>query len=596
VLRSIIRSLNDMKLRTKLFLSFIIVVLVPVLFVGIFLANELRNMALSNASEQTAANIERVKQRTAEVIGVAYDSAYVLANGNRLERAATRHYETIYDVVLAYREFQDFYDISRLYREVAGIRFYIENPTLLNNWEFIQPSEELKKSPWYEEAISYNGLIGWHYIEDERDQRKYLSLVRKVNFPEQYTSGVLIINVDMNMLNSILSQETFETMIVDASNVIVSANRPEWIGRTLRDINFDQYIISQQGGTFEAEVNGIESQIRIEPLIPISSYNSLRVISVFSVDEIVRSADRINRLALTVIFVSIIVAVFLTYAFSNLISNRMLRLSHTIAKVAKGNLNVAVEIDGKDEIGQLSRQFNAMVTNINRLMGEVRESNELRNKLESKQNEIKFKMMASQINPHFLFNTLESIRMKAHLKGQKDIAQVVRLLGKMMRKNLEAGRRRTKLKDEIDMIRCYLDIQKFRYEERLHYEIDIDPIAEETLIPPLIIQPLVENSVIHGLENKENGGTVRVEVKVEGNVVKIEVSDNGAGISNEKLQQILKTLNDSEDDERNRIGLRNVHLRLQLYYGKEHGLHIESVPGAGTCIYFSIPTGGKPLV
>jgi len=279
------------------------------------------------------------------------------------------------------------------------------------------------------------------------------------------------------------------------------------------------------------------------------------------------------------------------------LSNRMRRLSKHITKVATGKLDISLEIDGKDEIAMLARQFNSMVGSINGLVEEVHDSNQQKRLLESKQNEIKFKMMASQINPHFLFNALESIRMKAHLKGEKEISQVVRLLGKLMRKNLEVSRRKTTLEDEFDIVRCYLDIQKFRYEDRLRYALNIEPDAERIPIPPLIIQPLVENAVIHGLENKEEGGTVTVNVRFLGtDELLVEVVDDGAGMSDRKIEELHESLRDTDDEERNRIGLRNVHMRLQLTYGNAYGLHIESASGEGTRIYFTIPLGGEKHV
>jgi two-component system sensor histidine kinase YesM len=596
LLASWIQRMNDLKLRTKLILSFIIVVFVPVSIVGIFLMSELRAMALNNANEQTAINVDRVKKRTTEILNVAHDNAYRLSNDATLEEVVTRRYGQTYDVVRAYKEYTVFRDILRLYKEIADIRFYADNPTLLNNWEFIPSSPAIRSSSWYQEALEGNGLNSWYYIEDERFGRKFLSLVKKVSFWEPRSNGVLVVNVNMDMLQAILSQESFDTMIVDANNSIVSANRRELIGHSLHDIDFDPFLLSEQSGMFERTIDGKASAIRIEPLIPESSVNELRIISTFSIDQIVKDANRINRLALTVIIVSLLLAIIMIYGFSAILSNRMLRLSKHIQKMATGQLDVVLQIDGKDEIGQLSRQFNAMTGSINALVTEVQETNRQRSKLESKQNEIKFKMMASQINPHFLFNALESIRMKAHLKGEKEISRVVQLLGKMMRKNVEAGKRLTTMTDEIDMVRCYLDIQKFRYEDRLEYRIEIDPLAAQTPIPPLIIQPLVENAVIHGLENKENGGTVRVKAIVVGKEVHVEVLDDGAGMSMERIASLYQTLKDTEDDEGNRIGLRNVHLRLQLSYGPEYGLLIESEPGKGTRIHFKIPIGGERFV
>jgi two-component system sensor histidine kinase YesM len=575
-------------------LSFIAVVFIPVLIVGFFLTNELRDMALENATKQNSTNVERVKARTAELLNIAYDSAYRMANDTRLETVSSRRYKSVYEVVKAYREYQVFIENRRLYKEISNLRFYIDNPTLLNNWEFIQPEPAITMSEWYQKAVnSANGKVSWYFLEDERDKRKYLSLVRKVSFLEKSSSGILVINVNMDMLNSILKQEAFETMIVDDRNTIVAAKSTAWVGKSMGDIDFKKDVMFEQGGSFDTVVDGRDSRILIEPLIPESSLNSLRIISVFSIENIVKDANRVNILALIVISTSLIIAIFLIYGVSTILSKRMLRLSRHITKVATGKLDIMIDIDGKDEIGQLSRQFNAMVSSINGLVEEVQESNRQKNLLGSKQNEIKLKMMASQINPHFLFNALESIRMKAHLQGQKEISQVVRLLGKLMRKNLEVSSGRTKLADEIDIVRCYLDIQKFRYEDRLEYSLRIDPRVEQMDILPLIIQPLVENAVIHGLENKMEGGIVYVNAELAGDNIQIDVFDNGMGMNAEKISELYQSLNGAEDDEHNRIGLRNVHLRLILSYGNEHGLVFESEPGAGTHISFTIPLGGE---
>ncbi|WP_178075124.1 sensor histidine kinase [Paenibacillus albus] len=585
------RFMNDLKLRTKLILSCIVVVFVPVMIVGVFLTSELRHMALQNAQEQTVTNVDRVKKRTSEVINVSTDIAYRMTFDSRLEGLANNQYETVYDVVKAYRDYPDIKDYIRLYKEISNIRLYVHNTTLLNNWELIQPSETVIQSSWYQKALASSGLIGWYYIPDERDNRKYLSLVRKIDFINRHTSGVLVINVNGHMLDSILGQESFDTMLIDNENHIVSANRPGRVGKTLADINFDPQVINKQFGSFQAVVDGRSSQILIEPLIPTSSLNGLRIVSVFSIESIVKDANQIIILALTVIAISLVVAIGLIYGFATMLSKRMFRLSKYITKVATGNLDVALEIDGKDEIGQLSRQFNSMVASINELIVEVQESHEQNAQIQSRQNEIKFKMMASQINPHFLFNALESIRMKAHLKGEKEISNVVRLLGKMMRKNLEAGNRTVVLRQEIEMVRCYLDIQKFRYEDRLRYELRIDEAAEQVPILPLIIQPLVENAVIHGLENREEGGIVRVIAELVGGMLHVEVIDNGEGMTRERLQALNQTFDDQDDADGSRIGLRNVHMRLKLLYGSESGLVIWSEPGIGTRVQFTIPRG-----
>lgn len=593
MLSNFIQLMNDMKIRNKLILSFVVVVFVPVAIVGIFLTGELRKFAFDNALEQAYQNVDRVKKRSTEVINVADDLSYRLSYDERLRNLANRQYESVYDVFVAYREYPDLQQAIRMYKEISNIRFYSDNPTMLNNWEFLYPEDEIRSTEWYRRAEDDIGVIYWDYIEDERDQKVYLSLIKGVDLGSKDNRGVLVINVNTGMLNTILSQEAFDTIIVDSSNNIVAANRPELYGKTLAEIEDASGVVYHASGSYESVIHDEASKVLIEPLNTESGVNGLRIISIFSIDSIVADANRISKLAMTVIIISLLLAVLLIYSFSSLISNRLLRLSKHITKVGTGNLGVAMEIDGKDEIGQLSRQFNSMVGNVNDLMNEVQESNEQKRLMEQKQNEIKFKMMASQINPHFLFNALESIRMEAHLKGETEIARIVRLLGKMMRSNLEVGSGKTTIKDEIEMVQCYLDIQKFRYEDRLKYELQVDPEANRVRIPPLIIQPLVENAVIHGMDHKEEGTSIRVRVTASEGKLHVMTEDNGAGISLDRLQMIYGYLNDTDEKDGGRIGLRNVHVRLQLTYGPEAGLIIYSEPGIGTRIEFSIPTGGE---
>ncbi|MCT1401952.1 sensor histidine kinase [Paenibacillus sp. p3-SID867] len=588
-----IQLVNDMKIRNKLILSFVVVVFVPVAIVGIFLTGELRKFAFNNALEQAYQNVDRVKKRSTEVINVADDLSYRLSYDERLRNLASRQYESVYDVFVAYREYPDLQQAIRMYKEISNIRFYSENSTMLNNWEFLYPEEEIKRTEWYQRAEDDIGVIYWDYIMDERDQKVYLSLIKGVDLGSKDNRGVLVINVNTGMLNTILSQETFDTIIVDSKNNIVAANRPELYGKTLAEIQDTSGVVYNASGSYESVIHDEASKVLIEPLNTESGVNGLRIISIFSIDSIVADANRISKLAMSVIIISLLLAVLLIYSFSSLISNRLLRLSKHITKLGTGNLGVAMQIDGKDEIGQLSRQFNSMVGNINDLMNEVQESNEQKRLMEQKQNEIKFKMMASQINPHFLFNALESIRMEAHLKGEDEIARIVRLLGKMMRSNLEIGSGKTTIKDEIEMVQCYLDIQKFRYEDRLKYELLVDPEADRVRIPPLIIQPLVENAVIHGMDHKEEGTFIRVRVSASEGKLLVITEDNGAGITLERLQMIYGYLNDTDEKDGGRIGLRNVHVRLQLTYGPDAGLIIYSEPGIGTRIEFSIPTGGE---
>ncbi|MCJ7840160.1 sensor histidine kinase [Lederbergia sp. NSJ-179] len=591
---SIKKKLTDMKLQNKLFLSFVLVVFVPVMIVGAFLTNELRQFALDDAVKQETENIERVKKRTIEVLKVPLYLSNNLFFDQRLQQIVNTKFETTYDVFAAYREYNTLNNYRSTYsQEIQTIRFYMDNPTLLNNWQIIPATSQVMNTSWYKNAANGRRLARWVYMEDETNQQqKYISLVRKINFMDSNTYGVLVISVNTDTLNLILSQESSPMILIDDQNHVIASNRPEYTTTQLKKIMDLHSTTGKKDGTYHGLVDGDDSYIFMDEIAVEDSVNQLRVVSIISNQAIVENAKRFGKMGLLVVTISVCIALCLIYYFSKFLSNRLLKLSEQINEVGRGNFDTPILIEGEDEIGQLSKQLQIMAMNTKQLLHEVEESNKQKRLLERKQNKIKFKMMASQINPHFLFNALESIRMRANLNGQRDIGRIVQLLGRLMRNSIEVGTGKVRLSHEIEIVKCYLEIQKFRYEERVHYELAVDPGTMEQQIPPLIIQPLVENAIIHGIENIESGGQVHVKTERTTAGILVEVIDNGVGISEKKMDEIKTMLDEREEKEGIRIGLRNVHQRLLLTYEGNSGLIIHSEQGMGTKISFLIPIGG----
>lgn len=591
-----VRKTNNIRLKNKLIISIVVVVFIPVLLVGIILTASYRQNVLDQATQQTMNNVDKIKKRVLDILRMPIEISNNLMVDNRLSNLVNTRYENTFDLVKAYWDFRNFRDYVQLYKEIHNVRFYTANPLPISNWDFLSTGESVKNTDWYREALDKSSLsISWHYVPDEtKENRPYLSLVRKIDFPVYRSYGVLVIDLDQDELNGILSQEPFDTMIFDEKGVIVAAKNPQWVGRNIEGMDFAKDLSDKPAGTYEFNYEGKPSKIVVEEIHPPFSRNGFKIVSVFTIDSIVNGANRVGRLGFTIIAVSLFIAFVLIYFISSFLSRRLLLLYKVLGKVSMGDLNAVSEVDGNDEIGVLSKQFNNMLASIRNLMFEVSESHRQKSLLELRQRDIKLKMMASQINPHFLFNALESIRMKAHVKGEKEISNVVRLLGKLMRRSIEIGPRKIKLKEEFDIVRCYLEIQKFRYgDERLSYKLHLDDAAQEVEIPPLIVQPLVENAVLHGLEDVEGGGLVSIDARVESNRVVISVEDTGRGIPEDKIREIENALQDAEEDaEGHRIGLRNVHQRLVLTYGDEAGLKLESPPGLGTRVTFVISLGG----
>lgn len=593
--------INNLKFRYKLMVFYILVVMIPVLIVGIILTSYFRQAALTRAIDQATNNVDKVKSQLSNKLRVPTDISNLLYFDKSLKVLVTTQYPDILELTKAYLNYTDFKDYILQYREVSNIRFFIENNTLVDDMSIVPLTPEIESKLWYKKALSSKNIF-WLYIPDKENfanSEKWtinkLSLIRQVYFPEYKKTGVLMVQVSQNELNGMLYQEPFETIITDEMSYIVAAKNPELVGSTLDTFDIGTDLKSTSKAVIRTTVKGKDSYVIVDEMTPPLSVSKLKVISVFETKSILSAANRVSVIGLMIISGVLLVALVLVYTISLLTTNRLLRLSRQLNQVALGNLKVVSHIDGTDEIGQLSRQFNYMVGSINRLIYQVVETNEKNSKLELAQKEIKLKMMASQIHPHFLFNALESIRMNAHLKGEKEIANIVRLLGKLMRKNLEVGRDRAPIKEEIEMIRSYLEIQKFRYEDRLMFEIEFDARTSEIMVPPLVIQPLVENSVVHGLENKEGTVHVKVNVALRDEEVVVVVEDDGIGMTEERLAEIMAKITSADEEAESRIGMRNVHQRLTMYYGEAHGLQIESAYGLGTKIVFTIPVSYDKL-
>lgn len=573
-------------------LTFIVVVLIPITLVGLLLTQELRSIALEDMMKQSKSNSERVKERTYELLKIPTFISNSLELDRELEELVTTRYTSTFDVFTRYYQYQNFQSYLYTQREINAVRFYYDNPTLINNWEFIPVDNNIRNERWYQQVEADVGYNRWRLLPDEtNNQQPFLSLVKRINFIDTQTFGVVVITIEPSQLDAILKQESLLTFITDEEGQVISSNQPEYKGLSITD-QVDHNLLWSPGN-YELSFNGEPAQVTVDLLNPMMSQSDLSIVTVTLNNQVIERANRLGLTGIFITFIGVTLAVILITIFSKMLSNRLSNLSGKIERVATGDLTTKIDIDGTDEIGQLSNQFNEMVDNLRGMIDQVIETNRQKNQIEVNQNEMKFKMLASQINPHFLFNTLESIRMKAHIEGEKEIANVVKQLGQIIRKSLDTEGKPVPLKDEMELVRTYLDIQTFRYGDRLKYELNIATETSHLLIQPLTIQPIVENAVYHGLEAKESGGKVVISSYLANNRVIISVQDNGVGMTEERLEQIDAMLEEKETNGQNRIGLRNVHQRLKLMYGADAGLNIMSGQGKGTYIQFSIPWEGK---
>jgi two-component system sensor histidine kinase YesM len=260
------------------------------------------------------------------------------------------------------------------------------------------------------------------------------------------------------------------------------------------------------------------------------------------------------------------------------------RLTGAMAEVADGNMDHRLRLETGDELERLGDGFNYMMLRLKELMEDNYQQG-IRRK------EAELNALQAQINPHFLYNTLESINWEAMMMtgGSNKVSEMVTALSDLLRLSISHGKEIVPFGDEINHVKNYLFIQKERYSDKFDVEWYIDSSLYQHRILKLILQPLVENAIYHGIELKKGRGIIRIEASVEGAHMLIQVIDDGIGMSEEQLAIVRDSLKRDDGALNRGIGIRNVNERIQLYYGKAYGLHLFSEQGKGTTIQVRLP-------
>lgn len=589
-IRAFRRKLDNMKMREKLLISYVIVVFIPVLLVGVILSYNMRQMVVERALKEAVTSIDRTFSRFNESLKVAMDLSYMTRMDENLEKLLLKKYTNVQEILDAYSAYTDFNRYSNLYSvEISSIRFYTHNETIIDNGLFTKITTEIKNYPWFKNAVNAKGKIVWQYTTDEIKNRRSFSLTTVINgsYGNVYL-GVMAISISSEYLNNILKNEPYETIICDDyGNIIASSNRA-LADKKLADTEFADAGNMEDGvwnlNYYNEPVKAVVKNLNVN-----HQNGKFKIISFVPVNVIEKQTAKIALMGILIMSCSLLLALSFITVFANAISKRVKVLSKEMHQVAMGNFEVVSVLNGGDEIGQLSQDLETMVKSIQNLILEVCEVSNQKNQLAVKQKEIEFKMLANQINPHFLFNVLETLRMHAYIKGDGEMADIIKQLGKIMRRNLEIGNNLVTLKSEIEIIISYLQIQKFRYGNKIEYEINLGHEYDEYLILPLIIQPIVENAIIHGLEFKNGRGKVAVSIRKEDNNIKIIIRDNGIGMDQDRLSYLLQSLDDETEIPERHIGLKNIHQRLKLCYGSGFGLEIRSGKDYGTEVTIFLP-------
>lgn len=311
----------------------------------------------------------------------------------------------------------------------------------------------------------------------------------------------------------------------------------------------------------------------------------MSTISLMPYQSLLKDANTLRRQFFLIGAGAVLFAAATAVYFSGRLCTNLHLLMQSMEEIQSGNLTIRSHIQGQDEIGVLSRSFNHMVERIGELLEEVRQKEKL--KREAQQN-----VLATQIEPHFLYNSIDSIQHVAHMRKETEIEQVAGALSELLRSVLSDRNEFITLWEEREYIENYITIERFKY--RIDFELlwDVDEQLWTWKVPKLLLQPVVENALIHGISTRESGGVIQIKICRQEELVIVKILDNGKGMSQEKIEQLLSEVQKTDKSGFRRVGFANVMNRIRLIYGEEYGGTIYSCEGLFTCVELTLPAEG----
>lgn len=370
-----------------------------------------------------------------------------------------------------------------------------------------------------------------------------------------------------------------QMLLLDRNGYIISSTPSKHKVGTKLEEPFVDRVLAGGKGFFEQAGEGAPP---VMVVYDTSEVTGFKLVNVLPVAALTRESSSIRNLTLLIIAVGAAVSCVLAYLLSVNITHPLRKLKSLMRTVETGNLDVAFPTKYKDEVGQLGRSFNAMVQRIKQLIDEVY-------KKQLMLQEAEIRAIQAQFNPHFLYNALDSINWMARIHKLDHISRTVVSLGELLRFSIRKGQALIPVREDMQQIRNFLTIQQMRYGDKLEVHIELDDEVERLYTLKLMLQPIVENAITHGLEMKRGPGRLWITGKVQGERVRFEVRDDGVGIPQEKLERITSGQFVSVDERKTGIGLENVKKRLQLYFGDRYVLTLVSQPQQGTTTTIEIP-------
>ncbi|HHW32382.1 MAG TPA: histidine kinase [Clostridiaceae bacterium] len=558
-----IGNLSNFSIKTRLIILFLIMSLVPVVIVGYlsisiishYSQNERIRVSVANLKLITTMIDERIRIIQTESIRISQDDSVLtlLKSGEK-----NTHPSITSSAKSKLYRFNNYPEIHSIYLFSLSENVYTNQAVPLFN------ISDMERIDWFKDNIESdrNFFIGEPLFLNRDILIPYIRIIK------DYTNhnaklGISMANIYESTFNKAF-MDYGDILLLNENNIILSSSDKIKIGRNF----FEAY---NTGFSDFNDGESIKSKLNKKPYIITyltNHINGYRIVELIPYNSEMFPVNDIYKSTIVIVLVCVILCIILALVLASYVTYPLRKLKEKVDALKIDNLDTGVVRSSTDEIGMLENSFSDMAQRLKKSMEHISDIQEKRRKAE-------YRAIELQINPHFLYNTLSSINWLANIGDTDSVELVTNSLSKLFRISVNRGKETIRVCDEIEHVRCYLEIQKNRYSNEFDYQIDVEPDVMGYYIIKIILQPLAENSLYHGIRGRGiKNGFIRISARQEDNILIFEVADNG-NISIDKINEMNQMLQMEEPAQEYGIGMLNVHSRIRYYYKENYGLRYE---------------------
>ena len=599
--KGIIDFFSSLGIAKKLIYIYILIIAIPVLSLSFYTFYSLKESFYEQIFNDTRYSLDIISnninfnvetfQRIENVVSTNKDLIEFLNTNTEMETI------DIIDFVNT-----DIKELERLQfsnPNIRSIRIFTDNKYILERWSVLFAEHRIKDTMWYKKLQNRQQNSCWqlNHIDDLQVEAVFnsspqVSYYKKLGNPQKEDIGYL----QLSMNSADFFPEMYKSEDTNSAVFIITKNSHLMYENYENEfVKKNRSAISYIKSELIKNTNAIEGHFLIKlkdiDLAVAYKYNKALDIYVYKVVSTEFLLEKIKNTRSTTISISIVVMIiasFLVYISTlKMLKNLKLTVQY-MRKVQKGELQVEIPVRGRDELSELAHHFNKMIVQINQLIINDRKKHEVKKKAE-------VRALQTQINAHFIYNVLETIKMDAEIKEQFEISDSITSLGKLMRYSMRWKNHQVKLRQEIDYIKNYIKLLNLRYDYYIHLYLDIDEALYEREVLKMTIQPIVENAIKHGIVPMAEDSVIKIKVYIREQKLVIEITDNGIGISPTQLTELKYSIESgvaeiyASEGGSNGIGLVNINERIKIFYGEEYELDVISKEGCYTKVILTIP-------